>query len=95
VPLARLAKDQILKVDGPYYPATALAQHQEGACGLRVRVEADGTVKRVSLTRTSASVDLDTACKEAIYAAKFIPAEDGGAPVASSIDVWLAWHLPK
>ena len=33
VPLAKLATDQILKVDGPCYPQVALAHRQQGAAG--------------------------------------------------------------
>ena len=46
-PTAQLARDQVLKVDGVYYPQAALLRREQGATGMRVRVEADGTVSRV------------------------------------------------
>ena len=94
-PIPTLVKDQVLHLDPPYYPEEARRAGKEGACGLHVRVSANGDVEEITLTRSAGSPDLDTACRAAIHAAEFVPAQLDGKPTAGATDIWLVWRLPK
>jgi TonB family protein len=86
--------DQDFNVGGPYYPENALKQHAEGVCGMHITVSAEGDVDKILMTRSTGFAALDTACADAMYAAKLVPAQRDGKPAPSTSDVWLAWRLP-
>jgi TonB family protein len=93
--LPKLADQQVLNVDPPYYPESALKAHQEGVCEMHVVVSAAGEVESMQVIRSTGNKDMDTACLDAVYAAQFIPAQRAGQNVAGAADVWLAFRLPK
>jgi TonB family protein len=94
-PIPRLADEQELHVDPPYYPASAVQERQEGICTMHVIVSAAGDVEHLALTRSTGVNSLDTACQDALYAAQFIPAKRDGQTIEAATDVWLAWRLPR
>jgi TonB family protein len=87
--------DQVLNVDPPYYPESALKARKQGICEMHVRVSASGGVEKLEMKRSTGVKELDTACLDAIYAAQFTPAQRAGQNVEAAADVWLAWRLPK
>jgi TonB family protein len=93
--LPKLADQQVLNVDPPYYPDNALKAHKEGVCEMHVVVSAVGEVENMQMIRSTGMKDMDTACLDAVYAAQFIPAQRAGQNVAGAVDVWLAFRLPK
>jgi TonB family protein len=95
VPMPKLADDQELHVDPPYYPPAALQQRKEGVCTMHAVVSASGDVEKIQLTKSTGFNELDTACLDAMYAARFIPAQRDGQNIAAATDVWLAWRLPQ
>jgi TonB family protein len=94
VVIPELSRDQTLNLDPPYYPESAKQQHKEGVCAMHIVVSAEGQLRKIELTETAGTPDLDSACLNAIRAAKFIPAQRDGQSVAAATDVWLAWRLP-
>ncbi len=94
-PIHRLADNQLLHVDPPYYPASAIQAHQEGVCTIHVTVSAGGDVEDLKVTHSTGIDSLDVACQDAIYSAQFVPAQLDGKAVEATTDVWLAWRLPR
>lgn len=92
-PIPALAPGQALHLQPPYYPIGALQRHEQGDCTVQAEVSADGHLKRLELTRSSGSQDLDAGCLAAIYAARFTPARSGTQPVDAITDVVLHWQL--
>lgn len=88
-------QDQDFNLGGPYYPEDALKQHAEGVCGMQITVSAEGEVDKILMTRSTGVAALDIACADAMYAARFKPAQRDGKPVPATSEVWLAWRLPK
>jgi TonB family protein len=88
-------EDQEFNVGGPYYPKDAVNRHAEGICGMQITVSVAGEVDAILITRSTGVTALDTACADAMYAARLKPAQHDGKPVAATSDVWLAWRLPK
>jgi TonB family protein len=88
-------EDQEFNVGCPYYPEDALNRHAEGVCGMQITVSAEGGVDKILITRSTGVTALDTACADAMYAAKLKPAQRDGKPAPATSDVGLAWRLPK
>jgi len=68
-------------------------QHQEGVVLLRVQVGTDGSAADVELARSSGYPLLDAAALEAVRRWRFEPAEVGGFPVSSQVDVPVRFSL--
>lgn len=93
VAIPELSRDQALKFDPPDYPGGAQQKHLEGVCAMHVVVSADGQPRKIEITQSTGTPDLDDACLNIIRTARFIPAERDGQPVAAATDIWLAWRL--
>lgn len=78
----------------PNYPATALPARESGYVSIRAFVRDDGTVKKISLERTSGYDDLDSAAANAVMHWKFIPAMQGGQPVSGEAVVGVNFQPP-
>jgi protein TonB len=67
----------------PVYPEAARQRGQQGAVGVRLRVDEDGSVLRVELIESSGHPLLDQAVIDALRRWRFAPAMQGGRPVAA------------
>lgn len=77
----------------PIYPPEALAARLTGRVVLRVTVETDGRVARVSVYRTSGVRSLDQAALEAVRQWRFEPTRRAGISVISEIAVPVRFEL--
>jgi protein TonB len=76
----------------PSYPEAARKAGIEGSVRLRLWLDAQGKVQRVSVVR-KAGYGLDEAAQEAIMRFKFRPARKGGAPVPISFTFDFHFYL--
>jgi protein TonB len=76
----QLAYDGALKLR---YPATSLRQREQGRVLLNVLVDANGTVQRIEIARSSGHASLDAAAREAVGKAHFRPVLANGKAVAA------------
>lgn len=90
-PIPILASDRPLELNR-FLDARADARRPPTVCALHVLVSADGTVDRLSITKSTGSPLLDSACLAVIRAATFIPAQRDRHPVAAATDIWLNWQ---
>ena len=79
----------------PPYPIIARKKGFQGALTLLVFVNHDGTVKRVSVKKSSGHQILDKVSKETIKKWIFIPAKRMGLPVESNIQVPIKFVLTE
>ena len=79
----------------PAYPATALPGREGGAVVIGATVRSDGSVKAVSLRKSSGYNDLDTAAASAVNGWKFIPATENGQPVEGTTNVQIVFNPPN
>jgi TonB family protein len=93
LPIPALASDRPLELNR-FLDAAADTRRPPRVCALHVLVSADGTVDRLSVTRSTGSPPLDAACLAVIRAAAFVPAQRDRQPVAAATDIWLNWQSP-
>jgi TonB family protein len=86
--------DYQLKVGPEYYPVTARQLHQEGECVVHVYITTDGTLGKAIVSKSTGFAALDQACLQAIDQAHFVPASQGGVPIATWTDINISWRLP-
>lgn len=67
----------------PAYPATARERGQQGAVGVRLRIDTDGRVLRVDVVESSGYALLDQAVVQALARWRLLPATRGGQPVVA------------
>jgi protein TonB len=79
----------------PDYPEVARQQHQEGMVVVSVEVGTDGRASDVILARSSGFPLLDTAALQAVRRWRFEPAQVGGLPVSSRVDVPVGFSLSR
>jgi protein TonB len=79
----------------PDYPEVARQQHQEGMVLVSVEVGTDGHASDVILARTSGFPLLDAAALQAVRRWRFEPAQVGGLPVSSRVDVPVRFSLAR
>lgn len=77
----------------PGYPAVSRRLREEGRVLLRVRVDASGTPSQVTLHQSSGFDRLDVRAAETVRRWKFVPARQGGAPVAAWVIVPIQFSL--
>jgi protein TonB len=78
----------------PAYPASALPGNEAGAVVVDALVRENGTVKRVTLRKTSGFDDLDTAAVNAVKGWKFSPAIKGGSSAEDWASVQIVFQPP-
>lgn len=81
------------RVGEAYYPKDAKRRGEQGVCVVRVTVEADGTVTKTTLSKSSGYSSLDKACLRALNPGKMIPATEDGKPIKISQDFTIHWAL--
>ncbi len=79
----------------PAYPETALRLKESGSVAIRAFVSDDGTVKKISLERSSGYDDLDSAAANAVMHWKFLPAMASGQPVSGEAVVQITFQPPE
>ncbi|MDR2451829.1 MAG: TonB family protein [Candidatus Accumulibacter sp.] len=77
----------------PNYPAQSRAQGEQGVVSLLIRVSAEGRTSAVALHKTSGHERLDQAAMEAVWRWRFVPARQGGHPVAGAVIVPIRFNL--
>jgi periplasmic protein TonB len=82
-----------LKNPRPGYPSLARRQGWEGTTLLRVQVSQTGRPGLVQVQRSSGRSALDDAALEAVRRWSFVPATQGGAPVAGWVTVPIVFRL--
>lgn len=77
----------------PAYPPLSRRMREEGKVMLRVQVTAEGLPAQVDLAESSGFTRLDTAAREAVQRWRFVPAKQGGQPVAAAVIVPIVFKL--
>lgn len=77
----------------PRYPPASARRGHEGLVVVEAQVGADGTVSRARVAESSSHERLDRAALEAVLAAEFTPATQGGAPVPCTVRVPVRFAL--
>ena len=77
----------------PDYPESARRRREEGRVVVHVAVSADGLPVDVTVASTSGYPVLDAAAVAAVRRWHFVPATQGGVPVAAGADVPIRFHL--
>src|SRR5918993_124760 len=79
------------------YPASALANREQGRVEFRLDVGANGRVLRCTITRSSGSSALDaTTCRILRSRARYTPARNSnGMPVGYPVEDAVEWRLPE
>lgn len=78
---------------GQNYPAESKRLHEEGTCKVKVTVMADGTIRNVSLSKSTGYPRLDEVCVKAFEHGGLLPATKDGKPVTSTLEVPITWTL--
>ena len=77
----------------PPYPAFSKRLREEGRVLLRVYVNADGSVSKVSLVSSSGFERLDRSALDTVPRWRFVPARQGDSAVAAAVIVPIAFNL--
>jgi protein TonB len=77
------------------YPPEAYRAREEGRVLVNVQVNASGSVTGATIAERSGSQILDRAALEQVRQWKFSPALENGKPIASSIEVPVAYSLDE
>jgi TonB family protein len=89
----RMAKNSVPRVSAKYYPAQALAKHEQGSCLMLAKIDAEGEIRATDVLKSSGSPSLDRACINAMVLAQYTPERHDGVPVDSSLALALYWRL--
>ena len=82
-----------LKNPRPAYPRRAQREGWQGSVLLRVRVLASGRPGDIAVQKSSGHEALDEAAAEAVKAWTFVPATQGGNPIAGWVNVPIEFRL--
>jgi protein TonB len=77
----------------PRYPELARRRGEQGRVMLRVSVSADGKPIEVGVAQSSGHETLDQAAVTAVKQWRFVPASQGGRPVAAVAEVPVTFRL--
>ncbi len=77
----------------PAYPALSRRRGEKGTVVLRVHVSRQGAAEEVQVRTSSGSAALDEAALEAVRQWRFVPARQGGEPVAAWVLVPIVFKL--
>lgn len=79
----------------PAYPRAARRDNIQGRVVMRVRVSADGRPLDAEVAVSSGSALLDRAALAALTACRFVPASQGGKPIAFVYEVPYRFRLAE
>lgn len=77
----------------PRYPFRSRSDGEEGTVTVRVRVNGEGVIQNVGVTRTSGFSALDAAAVASVRKARFAPARKDGRPVDGEISLTFQFTL--
>ncbi len=77
----------------PAYPRLSRRLNETGKVLLRVRVSPEGAPEQVNLHQSSGHNRLDDAARRAVAQWRFVPAKQGGTPIASWVIVPIEFKL--
>lgn len=89
----RFTSAQPVKMNRPLYPRTAREQGWQGKVVLRAHITAEGTIKRITVQKSSGFSVLDDSAKQAVGMWSFKPAQNGEFAVASVVDLPIQFDL--
>jgi len=76
-----------------YYPKNAIAAKREGTTRVAFIIQTDGYVTDVTVEQSSGDAELDAAALTCVRAWHYIPAVQGGTPVATRWSADVAWKI--
>lgn len=94
-PVGRSAPPSAVTTPPPEYPEALACNGVGGRVDLRIRIEADGSVRESEIQKSSGNADLDAAARKAVTTWTFNPALQAGKPVAQWISVPMTFHVPQ
>ncbi|MDR2032511.1 MAG: energy transducer TonB [Azoarcus sp.] len=77
----------------PDYPTLSREQGEQGEVFLHIHVSAEGKTRAVALHKSSGHERLDKAAMEVVWRWRFVPASQGGRPVAGAVIVPIRFTL--
>jgi TonB family protein len=78
---------------GAFYPVYAIRHNEQGDVTMKLRIATDGSIKKVSVTKSSGFVSLDQASIDCVSAWHFYPAGQAGQPIEMDKDFRIGWHM--
>ncbi len=95
LPASGISEPRYLHNPEPTYPSAAKRRHQEGTVVLLVALDANGRADSIDVKQSSGFSILDDAATRAVRRWKFDPAQSGGRPVPSKVQVPVRFQLSK
>ncbi len=77
----------------PAYPPLSRRLHEEGVVRLNILVNPDGSVARLEIAKSSGYARLDKSALDTVPSWKFVPAHQGGQPIADWVIVPIQFTL--
>lgn len=77
----------------PPYPSMSRRLGEQGAVHLRIYVNADGSVAKLELKRSSGFARLDQSAMNTVQSWRFVPARQGSQPIAAWVVVPIQFTL--
>lgn len=84
-----------IKAERPLYPQVARRQGWEGTVLLRLTVNREGIVEKVTTQKSSGFPELDKSAVRAVRTWRFAPAKDGEFPIAVTVDLPIRFNLDQ
>lgn len=84
---------RILSAPEPVYPEAARRRGQEGTAVVGLLIGEDGTIRETWIETSAGDASLDEAALEAVRSWRFVPARQGGSPVAARSRVPVVFQL--
>jgi protein TonB len=86
------APDAVFHNRPPAYPQDAVRNGQHGTVVVLIHISPAGTAAAVDVVRSSGYALLDRAAREAVMRWRFLPAVNGGQPVASDMTMGFVFE---
>ncbi len=84
-----------IKAERPPYPQVARRQGWEGTVLLRLTVNREGIVERVTTQKSSGFPELDKSAVRSVKTWRFAPAKDGEFPIPVTVDLPIRFDLDQ
>ena len=86
---------RLIRSDRPQYPQIARKEGWEGTVVLRLTIDSEGGVEKVTTQKSSGFSTLDESAMESVKAWRFDPAKDGEFPISSAVDLPIRFDLEE
>jgi len=77
----------------PEYPPFAVRRHEQGTVSTSFHIATDGSVKDLSITKSSGYTDLDDWTLSCLQAFRYFPVKKDGVPVQIDKAITMNWRL--